>query len=83
MSITLYDIMYLVGLPVLGPDSPYFIDDSAAQILTPPHYCYPSYRAVVREWGAKTDIPSATGHTMFLWVLICHYIFCPSFGRPS
>lgn len=83
MSITLYDILFLVGLYVLGPDSPYLIDDSAAPILTPPRYCYPSYRAVVREWGAKTDIPSATKRTMFLWVLIYHYIFCPSSGRLS
>lgn len=82
MSITLYDIIYLVGLPVLGPNSTYFIDDSVAPIDSP-RYCYPSYRVVVREWGTNIDILSSTEHTMFLWVLICHYIFCPSSGRPS
>ncbi|XP_073066554.1 uncharacterized protein [Primulina eburnea] len=83
MSITLYDISLFLGLPVVGPDSPYFIDDPAAPTLAHTRYCYPSYRAVVKEWSSHTGVPSVVEHVMFLWVLICHYIFCPSSGKPS
>ncbi|XP_073051741.1 uncharacterized protein [Primulina eburnea] len=83
LSITLYDISLLLGLPVAGPDSPYFVDDPAAPALAHTRYCYPSYRAVVKEWSSCSGVPSEVEHTMFLWVLICHYIFCPSSGKPS
>ncbi|KZV24532.1 hypothetical protein F511_40747 [Dorcoceras hygrometricum] len=42
MSPTLYDIYFFTGLSLIGPDSPYFIDDSAAPKLAPPRYCFPS-----------------------------------------
>ncbi|XP_075508029.1 uncharacterized protein LOC142544888 [Primulina tabacum] len=58
LSITLYDISLLLGLPVLGADSPYFIDDFAAPALAHTRYCYPSYRAVVKEWFSHPGIPS-------------------------
>ncbi|KZV16478.1 hypothetical protein F511_10090, partial [Dorcoceras hygrometricum] len=38
MSPTLYDIYFFTGLSLIGPDSPYFIDDSAAPKLAPPRY---------------------------------------------
>ncbi|XP_075479453.1 uncharacterized protein LOC142520339 [Primulina tabacum] len=49
LSITLYDTSLFLGLPVVGPDSPYFVDDHAAPTLAHTRYCYPSYRVVVKE----------------------------------
>lgn len=69
------EIISFVGLSVLGPDSPYFVDDSAAPISACPCLGYPSYRAVVKECGAKTGDSSATEHAMFLWVRMPLYIF--------
>ncbi|KZV52591.1 hypothetical protein F511_24788 [Dorcoceras hygrometricum] len=36
MSPTLYDIYLFIGLPLIGPDSPYLIDDSSVPKLAPP-----------------------------------------------
>lgn len=83
LSVTLFDISLLLDLPTLGHDSPYFINDPSAPELAPPRFCFPSYKAVVSQWGSLTGDPSPTEHVMFLWVLICHYIFCPASGKPS
>ncbi|KZV19337.1 hypothetical protein F511_22117 [Dorcoceras hygrometricum] len=83
MSPTLYDIHLFTGLPLIGPDSPFLITDSSAPKLAPPRYCFPSYRAVVKQYESCPDEPSITEHIMFLWVLICQYLFCPISGKPS
>ncbi|KZV23666.1 hypothetical protein F511_06996 [Dorcoceras hygrometricum] len=83
MSPTLYDIHLFTGLPLIGPDSPYLINDSSAPKLAPPRYCFPLYRAVVKQYESYPDVPSVTEHIMFLWVLICQYLFCPISGKPS
>ncbi|KZV42948.1 hypothetical protein F511_43151 [Dorcoceras hygrometricum] len=83
MSPTLYDIYLFTCLPLLGPDSPYLIDDPSAPQLAPLRYCFPSYRAMVKQYEACSDEPSVTEHIMFLWVLVSQYIFCPISGKPS
>ncbi|KZV39575.1 hypothetical protein F511_02038 [Dorcoceras hygrometricum] len=83
MSPTLYDIYLFTGLPLIGLDSPYLIDDSSAPKLAPPRYFFPSHRAVMKQYESCTGEPSITEHIMFLWVLVCQYIFCPISGKPS
>ncbi|KZV26039.1 hypothetical protein F511_13917 [Dorcoceras hygrometricum] len=83
MSLTLYDIYLFTGLPLIGPDSPYLIDDHAAPKLAPLRYCYPSHRAVVKQYEDSSEDPTEIEHIMFLWVLICQYVFCPISGKPS
>ncbi|KZV19272.1 hypothetical protein F511_37033 [Dorcoceras hygrometricum] len=83
MSSTLYDIYLFTGLPLIGHDSPYLIDDSSAPELAAPRYCFPSCRAVVKQYESCSGEPSTIEHIMFLWVLICQYIFCPISGKPS
>ncbi|KZV49162.1 hypothetical protein F511_42762 [Dorcoceras hygrometricum] len=38
---------------------------------------------MVKQYEACSDEPSVTEHIMFLWVLVCQYIFCPISGKPS
>ncbi|KZV21476.1 hypothetical protein F511_08241 [Dorcoceras hygrometricum] len=83
MSPTLYDVYLFTGLPLVGPDSPYLIDDPSAPKLAHLRYCFPSYRAMVIQYEACPDVPSVTEHVMFLWVLVCQYLFCPISGKPS
>ncbi|KZV20009.1 hypothetical protein F511_26767 [Dorcoceras hygrometricum] len=83
MSPTLYDIYLFTGLPLIGLDSPYIIDDSSAPELAAPRYCFSSYRAVMKQYESRSGEPSTTEHIMFLWVLVCQYIFCPISGKPS
>ncbi|KZV43274.1 hypothetical protein F511_36015 [Dorcoceras hygrometricum] len=71
------------GLPLIGPDSPYLLDDPSAPQLAPLRYCFPSYRAVVKQYETSFDEPSVTEHIMFLWVLVCQYVCCPISGKPS
>ncbi|KZV33666.1 hypothetical protein F511_34182 [Dorcoceras hygrometricum] len=80
MSLTLYDIYLFTGLPLIGPDSPYLIDDLAAPKLAPLRYCYPSHRAVVKQYEDSSEDPTEIEHIMFLWVLICQYVFVLSPG---
>ncbi|KZV46033.1 hypothetical protein F511_11349 [Dorcoceras hygrometricum] len=62
MSLTLYDIYLFTGLPLIGPDSPYLIDDPAAPKLAPMRYCYHSYRAVVKQYEDSPEDPTETEH---------------------
>lgn len=67
LSITLCDISLLISLSLVGPDSPYFVDDHAAPTLEHHLYLYPSYRVMVKECASHTGTPYDTKHIMFLW----------------
>ena len=83
MYITLHDVYYLTGLPILGFDIPCLIDPEAFPSLTIKTKGISSFYQVITTWCYHTADPTLQEHVSFLWVLICRFIFCPASGKPS
>ena len=76
MTITLLDILMVTGLPILSNDTVCLIEDS---LITPRYY--DSYRSFINE--VRHGEPTFDEHVDFLWVLLCKFIFCPPFAKPT
>ena len=83
MTIILLDIFVITGLPILGDDTIYLIDESKYIETNISSRTYNTYPKVISHYLPLTGKPSTEKYITFLWVLICKYIFCPSSTRPS
>ena len=83
MSITLRDVYYLTGLPILGSDIHFVIDLDTLSSPTIPTKGLTSFYKVISMWCYHTAKPTPQEYVSFLWVLICRFIFCPPSGKPS
>ena len=84
ISITLRDIIVLMGLLIWGDDALCLLDiqDSSLLAIEVSSTTQTSYFAIIRKWHDVTRVPFTTEHVEFLWVLLCRYVFFPSSRKP-
>ena len=75
MTITLLNIFVIIGLPILGDDTVYLIDEFKYIEINISSRTYDIYPKVISHYLPLTSEPSTEEHIAFLWVLICKYIF--------
>ena len=68
ISVTLRDVYYLTGLPILGFDIPCLIDPEAFPSTVIKTKGISSFYQVITTWCYHTTDPTPQEHVSFLWV---------------
>ncbi|XP_065853650.1 uncharacterized protein [Euphorbia lathyris] len=81
MTVTLRDVLALTGLPVVGPEIPSLVRHELPEF-------FKKYRTMdsVRLIEYMANHPpkrKRVDHFLFLWTLVCRYIFCTASGKVT
>lgn len=83
-SPTLKDILKFTGLSLLRNDYASLTNTKGLPQLSEKHLSPSSYSQVFKQWYLLTlTSPSPDERISFMWVLICKYLFGPSFGKTT
>ncbi|XP_065854978.1 uncharacterized protein [Euphorbia lathyris] len=81
MTVTLRDVLALTGLPVVGPEIPSLVRYEL------PEY-FKNHRSVdsvvmIEYMANHPPRNKRVDHILFLWTLVCRYIFCTASGKVT